>query len=273
MRSQLRGEAADVCARGPDRPARPQAVARPAHRARRLRRRAGGASDDTDVRLRDWSLRTRRRAPTQRTCAGRRISRSTCVSRRRSRCCCKATAGLSRKGPDASAGQLLLQPAAAGHRAAACRCRAALRQSTGHGLARPRMERGAAAPRSRGLGLDRHEPGRRQRAHGLPAAPQGRHARCGTAARSAARDGELRTSSSPARPRSTPQRRWTSPRTSATYPVDWLVRTPADIFTVRAAARRPGARQPRLHRRRLLGRPVRPVRRAAAGASGGAIWR
>jgi predicted secreted hydrolase len=31
-----------------------------------------------------------------------------------------------------------------------------------------------------------------------------------------------------------PQRRWTSPLSNASYPVEWLVRTPADVFTVRA---------------------------------------
>ncbi|MBK5205221.1 MAG: carotenoid 1,2-hydratase [Polaromonas sp.] len=31
-----------------------------------------------------------------------------------------------------------------------------------------------------------------------------------------------------------PVRRWKSPLTQATYPVEWLVRTPADIYTVRA---------------------------------------
>jgi len=31
-----------------------------------------------------------------------------------------------------------------------------------------------------------------------------------------------------------PQRRWTSPLSKANYPVEWLVRTPADIYTVRA---------------------------------------
>ncbi len=30
-----------------------------------------------------------------------------------------------------------------------------------------------------------------------------------------------------------PQRRWTSPRSQATYPVEWIVRTPADFYTVR----------------------------------------
>jgi predicted secreted hydrolase len=30
------------------------------------------------------------------------------------------------------------------------------------------------------------------------------------------------------------QRRWTSPVSGATYPVDWIVRTPADFYTVRA---------------------------------------
>ena len=31
-----------------------------------------------------------------------------------------------------------------------------------------------------------------------------------------------------------PQRRWTSPLSNAAYPVEWIVRTPADFFTVRA---------------------------------------
>ena len=31
-----------------------------------------------------------------------------------------------------------------------------------------------------------------------------------------------------------PQRRWTSPASRAVYPVDWMVRTPADYYTVRA---------------------------------------
>ena len=31
-----------------------------------------------------------------------------------------------------------------------------------------------------------------------------------------------------------PQRRWTSPVSNATYPVEWIVRTPADFYTVRA---------------------------------------
>ena len=31
-----------------------------------------------------------------------------------------------------------------------------------------------------------------------------------------------------------PQRRWTSPLSQATYPVEWIVRTPADFYTVKA---------------------------------------
>jgi predicted secreted hydrolase len=31
-----------------------------------------------------------------------------------------------------------------------------------------------------------------------------------------------------------PQRFWTSPRTRARYPVEWMVRTPADFYTVKA---------------------------------------
>ena len=31
-----------------------------------------------------------------------------------------------------------------------------------------------------------------------------------------------------------PQRRWKSPLSQASYPVEWTVRTPADFYTVRA---------------------------------------
>lgn len=31
-----------------------------------------------------------------------------------------------------------------------------------------------------------------------------------------------------------PQRRWTSPRTGVRYPVEWMVRTPADFYTIKA---------------------------------------
>jgi len=31
-----------------------------------------------------------------------------------------------------------------------------------------------------------------------------------------------------------PLRRWTSPLSQASYPVEWMVRTPADYYTVRA---------------------------------------
>jgi predicted secreted hydrolase len=31
-----------------------------------------------------------------------------------------------------------------------------------------------------------------------------------------------------------PQRRWTSPLSRATYPIEWVVRTPADFYTVKA---------------------------------------
>jgi predicted secreted hydrolase len=31
-----------------------------------------------------------------------------------------------------------------------------------------------------------------------------------------------------------PQRRWTSPLSQASYPVEWIVRTPADFYTVKA---------------------------------------
>jgi predicted secreted hydrolase len=34
--------------------------------------------------------------------------------------------------------------------------------------------------------------------------------------------------------RFSPQRRWTSPLSGATYPVEWIVQTPADFYTVRA---------------------------------------
>ena len=134
-----------------------QALARPAHRARRLRRRVGlgGRHRRPPARL---DAGARRRAATTARLPRRAASRSICASRRRSRCCCRASAGLSRKGPRSRAGQLLLQRAAARgagpHRAAGPRAS----MSTGTRLARPRVERGLHAPRGGGLGLDRHEP-------------------------------------------------------------------------------------------------------------------
>ena len=85
-----------------------------------------------------------------------------------------AGAAAGRQGPvaqraRASAGQLLLQRAPPRHPGPH---RAAGPQpgGEGHGLAGPRGQRRADAPRGGGLGLDRHEPGRWHGAHRLPSA-------------------------------------------------------------------------------------------------------
>jgi predicted secreted hydrolase len=74
-------------------------LARPAHRARRLRHR-GGCRRRRRITLRDWSLRR------EGECGSRGFrpatSRWTCAARPPSPCCCKARQGLSRKGPDAA---------------------------------------------------------------------------------------------------------------------------------------------------------------------------
>ena len=43
----------------------------------------------------------------------------------------------------------------------------------------------------------------------------------------------MSTRSAAAKSRFSPQRSWKSPLSQATYPVEWIVRTPADFYTVR----------------------------------------
>ena len=102
-----------------------------------------------------------------------------------------------------------------------------------HRLAGPRVEPRSFAPAGGGLGLDRHQPVGRQRTHCVSAARPARAACCGTVAPSAAR--QVRGMSSPrGEVLFRPVRSWRSPMSRASYPVEWVVRTPADFYTVKA---------------------------------------
>ena len=137
------------------------------------------------------------------------------------------------QGPAARADEPLLQRAAArGARHARAR--------------RPSRSPSPAAPGSttngamryldrerRRLGLDRHEPRRRQRADGVPPAPRRRQQRSGPAAAFAA-PAARRATSPPARSRSRRAGVWSSPASRHRYPVAMAVATPAGRFDVRA---------------------------------------
>ena len=150
--------------------------------------------------------------------AGRAASRWTCASRRPSRCCCKARTACRARGPEAeqasyyysepqlaAQGRLVLQ----GRALRVCRARAWLDHEWSEAYLHPDAV---------GLGLDRHEPRRRQRADGLPPAPR-------ATARALWAGGALRTRGRRScacfgadECASRPQRRWTSPRTRARLP-------------------------------------------------------
>ena len=139
----------------------------------------------------------------------------------------RAAAGRRRllaQGAGRGPGQPLLQPAAARGARHAARSRPSAAGAR-PGLARPRMERNAARPGGRGLGLDRHEPGRRQRADGVPAAAARRQRAVGR--RQLPRRGRRGRAFGPDEVRFTPRRRWASPASQARYPVEWTVDTPA----------------------------------------------
>ena len=168
----------------------------------------------------------------------------------------QGNAGLSRKGPDDSAGQLLLQRAAA--RGAAARItlqgqrlrRAAARAWLDHEWSEAYMHPEAVGWDWIGMNLDdgsaltafRLRRTRRQRAVGRRLVPHG-----ATARRAVFGTDEVRFEAA--------ARRWNSPRTQASYPMRMARATrPPATSTVRGAARRPGTRQPRLDRRRCTGK-------------------
>ena len=164
--------------------AEPPPAARPAARTQRLRHRRGSDRGHRPraARLAPRAKRRRRRraaiacAPPARPPA----FASSSSWPRPSRCCCKATPGFSRKGPEAAQfSRYYSQPQLAVHGPLALGGPTGRRRRPR--LARPRMERRAARRRSGRLGLDRHEPRRRQRADGVSPAPRD-GSRCGRAA-------------------------------------------------------------------------------------------
>ena len=141
------------------------------------------APGDTRVRLRDWSLE-RQAAGYHAQIAGRRL-RAGPALRAHPAGAAARPAGPVAQGPAARTGQLLLQPAAARGRAAALSLQGRRFEVTGKAWLDHEWSEELLHPRGRGLGLDRHEPGRRQRPHGLSPARARTARRCGTAARSA----------------------------------------------------------------------------------------
>ena len=163
------------CSRMPRSPTcRAAACARPARRARRLRhRRARRAATPTCACATGrWRASPDDAAIAHDRSDERRLRLRPRPRRRRKPLLLQGEAGLSRKGPRPDAGEPLLQRAAArGERRARARSG---QRFAGDRHAPGSITSGASeylAPEARGLGLDRHEPRRRQRAHRLsPAA-------------------------------------------------------------------------------------------------------
>ena len=127
------------------------------------------ASGDTRVRLRDWSLERQAAGYHAQIPAGDFALDLRCAPTQP--VLLQGNQGLSRKGPQPEQASYYYSRPQLAVAGAPEPARPALR-GDGQGLARPRVEPGTAPPAGRGLGLDRHEPGRRQRPHRLsPAAP------------------------------------------------------------------------------------------------------
>ena len=242
-------DAADLRPRRVDRPARRAAASRPAHRAAwiRHRRRGRGRHPRDAARLAVHAPGPGRREPLPRPARERRRRLRVRPRPRRDATGAAARRGrLLAQGSAPGAGQPLLQPAATrGDRHADPRRRATAR--AGPRLARPRVERVAARRRRGRLGLDRHEPVRRQRPHRLRAAPRRRQRAVGRRQRPRTR-AVPRVRSRQTRCTFTPGRRWPEPASRTSYPVEWqrrqrrLAATPcAHCWTIRnwTAARAP----------------------------------
>ena len=237
----LRGAPAAVRPCRADRPGRAaRTCMRSASRAgRATRRRAGPRLDARHRPARSAAGRCSAHdepaaACTARSSAPRRTARLR-AGARAARHPAAAAAGRGRllaQGAGRSPGQPLLQRAAAGGARHAAAATARALPVRGRAWLDHEWSDAAAAPRGGGLGLDRHEPGRRRRAHRLPPAPRRRQQRCGPAAASRA-GGALQVFDA-GEVRFTPGRRWPSPATGARYPVQWTVDTPAGRFEVRA---------------------------------------
>ncbi|CAA9396918.1 MAG: AttH component of AttEFGH ABC transport system, partial [uncultured Ramlibacter sp.] len=156
---------ADLRACGDDGRARQAAAARPADRARGLRRGAGRDRGHPRAAARlvagarqRWQLHGPPPQPGVRA-GPALLTHATAAAARPGRPLAQGAA--------AGAGQLLLQRAAAHRGRQHCAAGPPV-PNPGQSLAGSRVERGPAAPGRGGLGLDRHEPGRRQRAHRVP---------------------------------------------------------------------------------------------------------
>ena len=163
---------------------------------------------------------------------GRRLRAGPAVARRPSRCCCKARRACRARARSPSR-PATTTASRSSRVAGALTLRGQRFDVAGKAWLDHEWSEEYLHPRRRGLGLDRHEPGRRQRPHRLPAAAAGRLDPVGRRLVPLAPGGSLYTFS-PGEVTFSPQRRWTSPLSQAAYPVEWIVRTPADFYTVKA---------------------------------------
>ena len=168
-------------------------------------------------------------------------------------------AGFSRKGPDeAQSSHYLSEPQLA--------VQGTLRragQSTpvrGRGWLDHEWSDAADAPRRDRLGLDRHEPGRRRRAHRLPPAPRRRQQPVGR--RQLAQRGRRAAGLRGRRRALHPRAKLDQPGLRRALPAAVGGGHAGRTLRGEVTARRAGTGQPRQHRHGVLGRPERAARRA-----------
>ena len=262
-REPLRGAPAAVRARRRHRPRGATAAPRPAHRAQRLRHRRGRASATPRSSLRDWRLgaqRRRRREPLRARAprATAPASPSTSSSTRRSRSLLQGDGGVSRKGPRAEqTSRYYSEPQLAVRGTLAIEGRPVAvtgRAWLDHEWSDAYLDPGAVGWDWIGMNLD--DGGalmafRMRRADGSTLWSGGSHRAAGGATRDFA-DGEVVF---------TPGRTLDQPGVVGALSGRVARRDAGRPLRRARAARRPGARQPRQHRRDLLGRPVAARRR------------
>ena len=189
-REPLRAAAAPVRARGDRGSGARPAAPRPARRARGVRSRRRGRSDDARVasatgRSRWTATRTSRASP-------RAISRSTLRFARRSRRSLQGDGGYSRKGPRRAQASYYYSRPQLDVVGTLIVVDGRARDVTGRAWLDHEWSSEYMAARSARLGLDRHQPRRRRRADGVPHARSNGRRATGRAARARSATGATR---------------------------------------------------------------------------------